>query len=69
MPVNFYDFLSSVDFFQNKLFQRIFSGLPLECQTVWIKIRPDKMSSLILIQTVCQQTLAGKELKLRVYLQ
>ena len=29
-------FLSSADFFQNQLFRKILSGLPLECQTVWI---------------------------------
>ena len=70
MPDNFYDLLSSVDIFQNKLFRRFFSGLPSECQkTVWIKIRPEILSGLILIQTVCQKTLAGEELKRRVYLQ
>ena len=46
----------------------IFS-IPLGCQTVWIQIRPDILSGLIWVQTVCkgyQQTkkspLAGKEL-------
>ena len=29
-------------FFQNQLFRKILSGLPSECQTDWIQIRPDK---------------------------
>ena len=44
-------------------------SLPLGCQTVWIQIRPDILSGLIWVQTVCkgyQQmtkvTEAGKEL-------
>ena len=36
---NFACFLSSADFFQNRLFQKILSGIPSECQTVWIQIR------------------------------
>ena len=51
---NFASLLSSADFFQNQLFRKILSGIPSECQTVWIQIRLDKMSSLILIQTVCK---------------
>ena len=38
---NFSCFLSSADFFQNQLFLKILSGIQSECQTVWIKIRPD----------------------------
>ena len=38
----------------------------IQCQTVWIQIRPDILSGLIWVQTVCkschQKTLAGKEL-------
>ena len=52
--------LSSADFFQNQLFRIILSGIPSECQTVWIQIKPDIMSGLIWIQTVCkgyQQTI------------
>ena len=30
------------------------SGLSSGCQTVWIQIRPDKMSGLIWVQTVCK---------------
>ena len=43
-------FLSSVVFFQNQLFRKILSGIPSECQTVWM----DKMSGLIWVQTVCR---------------
>ena len=28
-------------FFQNQFCQKTFSGIPPECQTVWIQIRPD----------------------------
>ena len=56
-------FLSSADFFQNQLFRKILSGLPSECQTVWIQIRPDPLSGLIWVQIVCkgyqQTTLVG----------
>ena len=41
--------------------------MPTEYQTVWIQIRPDALSGLIWVQTVCkgyqQTTLTGKELK------
>ena len=39
--------LSNDFFFQNQLFQKLISGIPSECQTVWIQIRPDKLSGLI----------------------
>ena len=45
-------FLSSADFFQNQLFQKIISGMPSECQTLWILIRPDILSGLIWVRTV-----------------
>ena len=65
-------FFPSADFFQNHRFQKILSGISLVCQTVWILIRPDKMSGLIWIQTVCsryqQTTLVGKELVYEVLL-
>ena len=54
MPVVLHAFLSSVDFFLNQLFQNILLGIPSECLTVWIQIRPDVSSGLILIQTVCK---------------
>ena len=61
----FHDFLSSTDFFQNQLFRKIISGLPSECKTIWIQIRPDVLLSLIWIQTVCigyqQTTLLRRE--------
>ena len=39
-------------FFQNQLFQKTLSGIPSECQTVWILIRSDVC--LIWVQTVCK---------------
>ena len=50
----FHAFLSSADFFQNHLFRKIILGIPSECQTVWIQIRPDILSGLIWVQTVCK---------------
>ena len=41
-------------FFLNQLFQKNLSGIPSECQTVWIQIRPDVLSNLIRFQTVCK---------------
>ena len=59
-------FFLPVDFFQNLLI--ILSRIPSECQTVWIQIRPNILSGLIGVQTVCkcyqQMTLVGKELTL-----
>ena len=49
---NFSCFLSSADFFQNWLFWKILSGIPIECQTIWIQIRPDILSGLIWFQNV-----------------
>ena len=50
-----YDFSSAADFFQNQF-----------CQSVWIQIRPNFMSGLIWVQTVCngyqQMTQVVKEL-------
>ena len=40
-------FLSSADFFLNQLFQKIISGIPSECQTVWMEIRTDILLVLI----------------------
>ena len=46
-----------------------FSGISSECKTVWNRIRPDILPSLIWVQTVCisyllyqQMTLAGSHL-------
>ena len=64
-------FLSSADFFQNQLFRKILSGIPSECQTVWIQIRPDILSDLIWVQTVCkvyQQTAPVDKARVNSYL-
>ena len=47
-------FLSSADFFQNSLFQKILSRTLLGCQTAWIQIRTDVSSVQIWIQTDCK---------------
>ena len=65
---NFPCVLSSAGFFQNHLFRKIISGIIFQSdKTVWIQIRADKLSGLILVQTVCkgyqQTTLVDKELK------
>ena len=53
-------------FFQIQLFRKILSGIPSECQTVWIQIRPNLLLGLIWVQTVCesyqQTTPVGEEL-------
>ena len=58
-------------FFQSQLFLKILSGIPTECQTVWIQIRPDILSGQIWVQTVCksyqQTTLGVKECRDVVY--
>ena len=60
-------FLTSADFFQDQLFQKILSGIQSECQTDWIQIRPDLLSGLIWVQSVFQgyqqMTLVGHDLK------
>ena len=60
--------MSSADFFQYQLFRKILSGIPPDCQTGWILIRPVFMTDLIWVQTVCkgyqQTTIVGKELEL-----
>ena len=57
----FMRFSLSADFFQNKLFPKILSGIPSD----WTQIRPDVSSGLIWVQSVCksfqQMTLGGKE--------
>ena len=53
--------------FRNILVRNILAGIPSECQAFWIQIRPDVLSGLIWVLTVCkgyqQMTLVGKELK------
>ena len=60
-------FVSSADFFKNQLFRKVLSKIPSECQTDWIQIRPDILSGLIWVQSVCkgyeQRTQVDKELK------
>ena len=55
---------------QNQLFPKLLSGISSECQTDWIQIRPDKMSGLIWVQSVCkghqQTTLLSNELKMKI---
>ena len=62
MLCNFTCLLLSADFYQNYPFQKILAWIPSVCQTVWNQIRPDKLSSLIWVQTVYkgyQQTTVG----------
>ena len=59
------------DFFQIQLFRKIISGIPSECQTVWIQIRPDVLWGLIWVQTVCkgnQTTPVSKALNLHIHM-
>ena len=60
-------FLLSADFFPIQFFRKnSFRTTISECQTDWIKIRPDVLLDLFWVQTVCkgyqQMTLVGKEL-------
>ena len=56
---NLHAILSSADFFQNQLFIEInISGVPSECQIVWIQIRGDILTVLIWVQTVCNLRLS-----------
>ena len=52
-------------FFKISFFEKFFQECH-QCQTVWIQIRPDILSGLIWVQTVCrgnqQMTLIDKEL-------
>ena len=47
-------FLLSADFFSKSTFCKIISGIPSECQAVGIQIRPDFLSGLVWVQTVCK---------------
>ena len=42
-------------FFENQLFRKILSGIPSECQTVRIQVRPDIMSGLIWVPYCLQR--------------
>ena len=41
-------------FFKLTFSKKFLSGIPSECQTVWIQIRSDNLSGLIWVQTVCK---------------
>ena len=61
-------YFSEDGFSQSKIdfLKKILSGILSVCQTVWMQIRPDGLSGLIWVQTVCKgyqhRTLASKEL-------
>ena len=47
-----------------QLFRKNLSGIPSECQTDWIQIRPNVLSDLIWVQSVCksyQQTTLSRQ--------
>ena len=50
----FHVFSCLLIFFQNQLFRKILSGIPSECQPDLIQIRPDVLSGLIWVQSVCK---------------
>ena len=53
-------------FYKINYFEKLFPGIPSQCQTVWIQIWRDILSGLIWVQTDCknyQQTTLGDELK------
>ena len=47
-------FLSSADIFFKIIFLKTFDQENYKCQTAWAQIRPDVVSGLICIQTVCK---------------
>ena len=59
-------FLSSADCFKNQPFRKVILEILSKIQAVWIQIRPDILSGLTWVHTVCkgyqQTTLVGKEL-------
>ena len=61
-------FCRLLSFFKINFFLKVLSGIPSECQTVWIQIRPNKTSGLIWFQTDYKSyqqptlVLVGKEL-------
>ena len=51
-------------YFSKSTFWKIISGIPSEWQTVWIQFRPDVLSGLMWVQTVCkgyQQTTFSRQ--------
>ena len=47
-------FICGLLIFHNQLFKKNLSGIPLECQIDWIQIRPDILSGMVWVQTVCK---------------
>ena len=41
-------------YFSKPAFWKILSGIPSECQTGWVKIRPNNVLGLLYVQTVCK---------------
>ena len=58
---NFF-FVVCLLFSKTFFFPKILSGVPSECQTVWIQIRPDILSGLIWVQTVCKRYQFAKDI-------
>ena len=58
-------FLSYADFFQKQLFKKILTEISSVCQTFWIQIRPDILSGLILVLTVCK---GYQQMTVRLYI-
>ena len=56
----FHAFFSSADFFKFNFFEKNLSGIPSECQTDWIQIRPDVLSWLDL-GPICLQRLSSDD--------
>ena len=66
----FHVFCHLLNFFNVNFSEKFFQEYH-ECQTIWNLIRPDKMSGLIWVQSVCkgyqQRTLVSNELKQQIY--
>ena len=56
--------LSSADFFSKLTFSKDLSGTLSELHMVWIQIRPDILSVLILLQAVCKGSQQAKKSQL-----
>ena len=58
-------------FSKSTVLRKILSGIPSECQADWVQIRPDILSGLIWVQTVCkvyQQTTFSRQRVSRTYI-
>ena len=56
--------IRSVDFSQKQLVQKFLSGIPSECQTVWIQIKPKeilvlKLANDNMLKSLITQTIGG----------